>query len=76
MKKNDGGPAFPIPLNRGEGFCGMGPADGMTLRAWFAGQVAGDIFSMIIGTGSEYTEASVARDSIAIADALIEELNK
>lgn len=39
MNKNDGGPAFPIPLNKGELFDGLGPADGMSLRDWFAGKV-------------------------------------
>ena len=36
MKRNDGGPAFPIPLNPGESYKEHGPADGMTLRDYFA----------------------------------------
>lgn len=33
---NDGGPAFPVPLNPGEPWQGMAPCDGMTLRDYFA----------------------------------------
>ena len=33
---NNGGPAFPIPLQPGQGWQGMAPCDGMTLRDYFA----------------------------------------
>ncbi|KDC23888.1 hypothetical protein L505_3676 [Bordetella bronchiseptica F4563] len=33
---NDGGPAFPIPLNPGQSYQGHSPCDGMTLRDHFA----------------------------------------
>lgn len=29
-------PAFPVPLTQGEGWHGMAPCDGMTLRDYFA----------------------------------------
>lgn len=29
-------PAFPVPLNQGQGWQGMAPCDGMTLRDYFA----------------------------------------
>lgn len=35
----DGGPAFPIPLNPGFEFSVMGPADGMSLRDYFAAHI-------------------------------------
>ena len=34
--KNDGGPAFPVPLLPGQSWHGMGPCDGATLRDYFA----------------------------------------
>lgn len=33
---NNGGPAFPIPLNDGQSWVGMNEFDGMTLRDYFA----------------------------------------
>ena len=33
---NDGGPAFPIPLQSGQSWQGMAPCDGMTLRDYLA----------------------------------------
>lgn len=33
---NNGGPAFPVPLNPGQSWQGMAPCDGMTLRDYFA----------------------------------------
>ena len=36
MSKDRGGPAFPVPLNPGERYDVHGPADGMTLRDYFA----------------------------------------
>lgn len=36
MIKQTGGPAFPIPLQPGQGWQGMAPCDGMTLRDYFA----------------------------------------
>ena len=35
-KVNDGGPAFPVPLNQGEPWSSTGPCDGMTLRQYAA----------------------------------------
>jgi hypothetical protein len=42
-KINDGGPAFPVPLNENERYVGPGSELGMTLRDWFAGQALGGI---------------------------------
>ena len=35
-KIEDGGPAFPVPLNQSEPWSSMGPCDGMTLRQYAA----------------------------------------
>ena len=35
-KIEDGGPAFPVPLNQGEPWSSTGPCDGMTLRQYAA----------------------------------------
>ena len=35
-KIEDGGPAFPVPLNQGEPWISTGPCDGMTLRQYAA----------------------------------------
>lgn len=43
----DGGPAFPVPINPGCGFAGMGPADGMTLRDYFAAKCVAAMVSTI-----------------------------
>jgi hypothetical protein len=45
-KINDGGPAFPVPLNPGESLpCGKS-ADGMNLRDWLAGQAMPAIYTV------------------------------
>lgn len=35
-EKDNGGPAFPIPLNEGQSYQGHAPCDGMTMRDYFA----------------------------------------
>ena len=37
---NDGGPAFPIPLQNGQSWQGMAPCDGMTLRDYLAARAS------------------------------------
>lgn len=44
-KINDGGPAFPIPLQPEQVWQGMAPFDGMTLRDYFAGQAVSQIIA-------------------------------
>jgi hypothetical protein len=43
-------PAFPVPLNPGEGYNPEthGPADGMTLRDWFASQELSKVDGVLI----------------------------
>lgn len=42
---NNGGPAFPVPLNPGEPWRGMGQCDGMTLRDYFAAKIIGGMMA-------------------------------
>jgi len=73
-KYNNGGRAFPTPRDEyNEGNTGM------SIRAYFAGQaMAGELASQSESTGewgySGYPE--LAKRCVAIADALIEELNR
>lgn len=89
---NDGGPAFPIPQQQftdGYTIVGAEGAPGMTLRDWFAGQVATSIAQTIIT--ADQTVLSVVADaegydgsvdgyvafrSYRIADAMLAEREK
>lgn len=64
-KNNDGGPAFPIPVEDWRDIPGH-PAPGMTLRDWFAGQA-------LIGLCAEGLRTSVGNAEYAYeqADAMI-----
>ena len=44
---------------------------GMTLRDFFAAQVAGHVFGQLIATGSHYEPTKVAYDAYAIAEAMM-----
>lgn len=81
--KNDGGPAFPRAGSTGtweqhQSLCESGFAntkqDGMSLRAYFAGQAMQGICAS--SPGNEWTDERIAKDAVALADALIAELNK
>ena len=70
-KINDGGPAFPIPLQPGQGWQGMAPCDGMTIRDYFAAKA-------MQGFVSSYGEGcitcpllDIAEDAYEIADAML-----
>ena len=66
---NDGGPAFPMPNE-----ANMNDQEGMSLRAWFAGMA---ISSVMREPGTENWLPSVlATEALAVADALIAELDK
>lgn len=73
----DGGPAFPVPLNPGCGFAGMGPADGMTLRDYFAAKaMQGDWASQNLETNGVFSTEhsnfkSAAENYYAMADAML-----
>jgi hypothetical protein len=86
MKNDNVGPAFPVALNPGEGFnkdC-MGPADGMTLRDYFAAKaipIVAQRFNFSRGDLSgEYIAVesfeSIAFDAYLLADAMLQERAK
>jgi len=68
-----GGPAFPIALNPGEGYDAgkLGPADGMSLRDYFAAKAMQGITTA--DAKGRYTEADIAGIAYAIADAMLKE---
>ena len=69
----NGGPAFLVPLQPGQGWYGMSPCDGMTLRDYFAGRA----ISQIIATcANDTTHGMTKADYFAgrayeIADAML-----
>ena len=80
MKKNDGGPAFPVveKLNPGSGFITGYP--GLTIRDYFAGQVIGPLFAQPTATLLDTAHAAkiplttcAARLAYEIADAMLAE---
>ncbi len=64
-------PAFPVPLNPGQGWNEMSPCDGMTLRDYFAAKA---IEGAASGDGglpySNYCQV-IAKRAYAIADAML-----
>ena len=72
---NDGGSAFPIPY--GQVMCNEGK--GMSLRAYFAGEVIKGIYAsgdLNLRTSAEANLSERSRLAITQADSLIAELNK
>ena len=71
---NTGGPAFPIPLQPGQGWQGMAPCDGMTLRDYFAAKAMPLGFEAFEPpddfTRKNYYD-SFASDCYQIADAML-----
>jgi hypothetical protein len=76
-EKETGGPAFPIPLNPGESYRaeGHGPADGMTLRDWFAGKALDGICAHPDSWGATSVK-EVCKRAYEIADLMLEERTK
>ena len=75
-KVDNGGPAFPIPLNPGESYTEHGKADGMTLRDWFAGQALVAIGAADMRSEMPIVPETMARNAYALADAMIAERAK
>lgn len=44
---NNGGPAFPVPINPGETYQSHAPCDGMTLRDYFAAKAMAVVWTEI-----------------------------
>ena len=83
MSERDGGPAFPMtcPGNHPNGnpcWNYHETGSGMTLRDWFAGQVAADLTKDLSVDPSDcpYDDHDLARDAYMIADAMLEARKK
>ena len=80
MSKDNGGPAFPIPLNPGSSYQGYaGEVDGMTLRDYFAAKAMAACIgntSGNFGVSYEVNNKNLAMASYAIADAMLAERAK
>lgn len=70
--KPDNPPAFPLGVPH---MTEYQPEWGMSLRDWFAGQIAAAAVSGTINKG-ELNEKAIARDSYKFADALLAEREK
>lgn len=66
-------PAFPVPLNPGEAFRGMSPADGLTKRELFAAMV---MQGLAADPNCTQEAAAIASLAVAWSDALLAELAK
>jgi len=70
--KPDGGPAFPIPYNTDmDGYVYAPHASGMTLRDWFAGQIAGGMAAHSGTMGTPFGPGDIAQRSYEVADAML-----
>jgi hypothetical protein len=70
---NDGGPAFPVDhefVNPQATFDEMRAACGMSLRDWFAGQVAPAFVTGALGAAN-VGRHQVAKDAYELADAML-----
>lgn len=70
-KIENGGPAFPEAVAvgpSGDVFPGMG---GMSLRDWFAGQIAGGMAAFSGTAGLSYGPGEIAGRAYQIADAMV-----
>lgn len=68
-KINDGGPAFPIPLQPGQGWQGMAPCDGMTLRDYFAAKAMQSY--LLDKDRDSFTFEQWTKAAYAMADAML-----
>lgn len=68
-KIKDGGAAFPFPSDDGSGQ--FPPSRGMTLRDWFAGQVAFGMAAFSGTAGVSYGPCDIADRSYEVADAML-----
>ena len=67
--KNDGGPAFQVPLLPGQSWHGMGPCDGATLRDYFAGRAMKSY--LLDKDRDSFTFEQWAQASYEMADAML-----
>lgn len=77
--RKDGGPAFPVPLQPGQGWQGMAPCDGMTLRDYFAAKALPAVYATAMEEAKEGSglfqhddwRVGLALDAYMMADAMI-----
>ena len=67
----DNTPAFPIPLQPGQGWQGMAPCDGMTLRDYFAAKAMRLYFLGEDSASLSGDPKQIAAWSYAMADAML-----
>lgn len=72
-KINDGGPAFPP---HGDSFCFIGVQTGMSLRDYFAAQIASGMAAFSGTSGVSYGPGDIAGRSYQVADAMLKERAK
>lgn len=65
----DNTPAFPIPLQPGQGWQGMAPCDGMTMRDYFAAKAMHA--SMSLDPANAASSGEHARWAYEMADAML-----
>ena len=68
-------PAFPVPLNPGQGWNEMAPCDGMTLRDYFAAKAMHQFLNgAVLPVGFDASEqlAMLAARAYETADAMLE----
>ena len=67
-------PAFPVPLNPGQGWNGMSPCDGMTLRDYFAAKAMHQFLNgavLPVGVDASEELAMLAARAYEMADAML-----
>lgn len=70
--KDDGGPAFPLPGERGDRMAGRVEVDGMTMRDYFAAHALQGLLASRIAAERGHNHADVAEIAYANADAMLE----
>lgn len=68
---NDGGPAFPIPLQNGQSWQSMAPCDGMTLRDYFAAKAMQGFCTTLDQISGEPFWNVLASDAYKMTDAML-----
>lgn len=77
MSMNKGGPAFPsAPEYDDKGYMLRSPSGGMTLRDWFAGNVAANQMQLNDHNCNESQAKFTARWAYMVADAMLAERSK
>lgn len=68
---NNGGPAFPIPLNPGQTYTAHATCDGMTLRDYFAAKAMQGMAASKEHCTDGWAHSDIAVQAYNIADAML-----